>query len=306
MGETILFCFVFSCQVLLISGCYVRRVLARERYVLQSFPRSTHPRLYPRPPAYYERRLRVFARLNGALVGAGLAIVLAILAALPFEWDVAILAPSQRQKWDAVIVTPFFLLQVVGSVSIELSSISHHRAMAKAPPPRVRTTELRRRRLVDFVSPGKLALAALTNAAFIGFVLYYRRFEFPWFTAAGNIATVTAMLALFGGVVAYAVRAPKVDPYQAPADRRGTIARLVQQAFAVSVALPLLITASLLAKLLDRDSLEPVFASLFCQGVAAAMLWPFYAYRVDQVDFDVYRPDAGGTTPAEPARSRPS
>lgn len=69
--------------------------------------------------------------------------------------------------------------------------------MAKAPPPRVRTTELRRRRLVDFVSPTMLAIAALMNVAFIAFVLYdYLRLELPWFKAAGRRRAVEAVCTL--------------------------------------------------------------------------------------------------------------
>jgi hypothetical protein len=40
------------------------------------------------------------------------------------------------------------------------------------------------------------------------------------------------------------------------------------------------------------ELLEPVIASLFCQGAAVALLWPLYSYRADQVDFGVYRGDA--------------
>jgi len=305
MGVTSLFCFVFSGQVLLISWLYARRVIRRERYVLQNFPPSTHPKLYTQPAEYYERRVRNFARLNGALTVAGLSISLALLVTLFGGWDAAILAPSQNRNWDAAIVTPFFLLQTVACVYIDISSLKHHRAMAKAPPPRVRTTELRRRRLVDFVSPGVLVVAALTNVAFIAFVLYYRRFEFPWFTAAGNIATVTAMLVLFCAVVAITLRAPRRDPYQAPRDRRTLIELVVKQALAFCIALPVLITANLLGKLLAPQLLEPVMASLFCQGTAVALLWPFYTYRVDNVDFDVYRRDERDAMPP-PAASTSS
>jgi hypothetical protein len=304
MGETILFCFVFSGQVLLISWFYARRVISRGRYVLENFPPSTHPKLYPQPTEYYERRLRNFARLNVVIVIAGLSISLGlVLGTLVGEWDGVIVTPSQHQHWDGVIVTPFFLLQMVASAYLDLSSLKHHKAMAKAPPPRVRTTELRRRRLVDFVSPALLVVAALTNVAFIAFVLYYRRFEFTWFTAAGNIAAVTALLLLFSALVAIALRAPSRDPYQAHEDRRNLIKLVVKQALAVSIALPVLITANLIVKLFDPDLLEPVIASLFCQGVAAALLWPLYSYRADKVDFDVYRRDARDSMPDPSART---
>ena len=71
-GEAILFFFVFLSQVLLISWFYPRRVVSHMRRVLEKYPPSTHPKLYPLPVEYYERRLRNFARLNLAIVVAGL------------------------------------------------------------------------------------------------------------------------------------------------------------------------------------------------------------------------------------------
>src|SRR5689334_17022466 len=94
MGETILFCFMFLSQVLLISWFYPRRVINRRRYVLQNFPPSTHPRLYPQPIEYYERALRKFARLNRAILVAGLLIIVGlILGMLGGQWDGRIVTP---------------------------------------------------------------------------------------------------------------------------------------------------------------------------------------------------------------------
>jgi len=66
----------------------------------------------------------------------------------------------------------------------------------------------------------------------------------------------------------------------------------VKQALAACIATPVLITAQLIIKLFDPDFLEPVIASLYCQGSALALLWPLYSYRVDEVDFGVYRRDS--------------
>ena len=227
-----------------------------------------------------------------------------ILGTLGGEWDGMIVTPwSTSGEWDAAIVTPFFLVQIFASVSIILWSLKHQKAMKTAPPPRVRTTELRRRRLVDFVSPAMLVVAALTNVAFIAFVLYYRRFEFPWFTAAGNIAGVAAMLLALAAAVSIVLRGPRPDPYQAHQDRSNLIRLVVKQALALCIATPVLITAQLIIKLFDPGLLEPVIASLYCQGAALASLWPLYSYRVDKVDFGVYRPDAQGSTPDASARA---
>lgn len=135
MGDTILFCFVFLSQILLISWFYARRVVGRGRYVLQTVPPSTHPKLYPQPIEYYERRLRNYARLNFAIVVVGLLIIVGlILGALGGEWDGKIGTPwSASGEWDAAIVTPFFLLQMFASVYLDLAGLKHQKAMAKAP-----------------------------------------------------------------------------------------------------------------------------------------------------------------------------
>jgi hypothetical protein len=67
---------------------------------------------------------------------------------------------------------------------------------------------------------------------------------------------------------------------------------VVKQALGVCIGVSVLITGDLLLKLLDLELLEPVIASLFCQGAAVALLWPLYSYRADQVDFEVYRGEA--------------
>jgi hypothetical protein len=261
--------------------------------VLQNFPASTHPKLYPYPPEHFERWLRNIARINLAIVVAGFSIIVAlILATLGGDWDGSIITPwSASGEWDAAIVIPFFLVQFVAALGyMHLSGRKLLRAMAKAPPPRVRTTELRRRRLVDFASPTLLVVAALANVAFVAFVLYdYQRFELPWFKAAGTIASVAFMLLVFSVAVGVALRAPKPDPYQAHEDRHNLIKLVVRQALAFCIAYPVLMTVWLTIKIFDPDLLEPVITSLYCQGIALASLWHAYSYRVEEIDFDVYR-----------------
>jgi hypothetical protein len=305
MGVTILFCFVFFGQILLISWIYPRRVISNSRYVLQNFPPSTHPKLYPYPPEYFERWQRNITRFNLVMVVAGLLVIGLILGSLVGVWDGGIFASSRKNDWVELIVVPFFLMQFVGGiVYMNSSRLKILQAMAKAPAPRVRTTVLRRRRLVDFVSPTLLIVAALTNVAFIAFVLYdYRRFELPLFKAVGVIASVAFALLVFSVSVGITMRAPKPDPYQAHQDRNNMIMRVVRQALAFSIAYPVLLTAWLTVKIFDPDLLEPVIASLYCQGIALALLWPSFSYRGDRVNFDVYRPDSPDSTPEASARN---
>lgn len=138
MSESILFCFVFLSQVLLISWFYPRRIISKSRYALQNFPPSLYPKAYTHPPEEFERWRRNIARVNLVIVAAGLLIIGLILGALFGVWDGGIFASSRRQLWPVVIVTPFFIVQLVAGVSyITFSSRKFRRALAKAPPPRV-------------------------------------------------------------------------------------------------------------------------------------------------------------------------
>ena len=239
--------------------------------------------------------------MNLAIAVAGLLIIAGLVFGTFFsEWDGAIVTPfSGSGEWDAAIVTPFFVVQIAGFAYLQLSGLKHYKAMAKTAPPRVRTTDLRPRRLLDFVSPAMLVAAVLAYVGFIAFVLYYRTFEFPWFTAAGNIIGVTAMNVLMAASVGAALYARRSDFHQAPQDRLNLIKVSVTLALVLSIAAPLAIMAMLLTKLLaGTEFLEPVVNSLYVQIIALAMMWPSYRYRSDKVDFDVYRRDEGDSAAA--------
>ena len=308
-GEAVLFFLVFLSQVLLISWFYPRRVVSRMRDVLQKYPPSTHPKLYPLPVEFYERRIRNCARVNLAIAVAGFLIIAALVFGTFFtEWDGAIVTPfSSSGEWDAAIVIPFFLVQIAGFAYLQLSGRKHYKAMAKAALPRVRTTELRPRRFFDFVSPAMIVAMVLVNVAFIAFILYYRRFEFPWFTAAGNISLVIVENLVMAVCVGALLRAPRADFHQAHQDRVALIKVAITLWLLLSIAGPLGITAMLLVKAFaDPEFLEPVINSLYVQIVALAMIWPSLRIHSDKIDFDVYRRDAGDSTAASTTIGSPS
>jgi hypothetical protein len=296
-GEAILFFIVFAGQVLLISWYFPRQAVSRIKYVLEKHPPSTHPKMYARPFDYYERVVRNFVQLNRAIVVAGFVIIAGlIVGTFGMGWDGAVVTPwSTTGEWDAAIVVPFFLLQWAAVAYLEVSGSRHFKALAKTPPPRVRTTQLRRRRLVDFVSSAMLAVAVVTYVGFVAFILYYETFGFEWFWPNFNIALVTLMYLVLGATIAVTVYGRWPDHHQAPQDRFDLTKRLVWRLLAFIIATPLLIVTQLTIKLYDPEFLEPVIASVWVQA-GASLLLLIYNYRVESIDFDVYKQDARDST----------
>jgi hypothetical protein len=295
MADTLLFCFVFATQVLWISLLFPMRAWRRGQYVLQNCPPSTHPKLYAKPVEWHVRVLRIYLALNLVLAAAGFGIVVALIAAtLDGDWDGAIVTFwSASGEWDAAIVMPFFFLQLIPHLYVQLATGKHFKAMGKAPPPPVRTTELRRRGLLDLASPALLTAAAATYVAFIAFALYFRRFEFAWYTATGNIVAITAANVGFALGIFAVVYGRRADFFQAEQRRFDSLKVVVRWLLISSIAVALLVATNLILKVaLGPDFLEPVIASLFCQGAALIGLWPSLWGRVDNIDFDVYRQDA--------------
>jgi hypothetical protein len=217
------------------------------------------------------------------------------------DWDGSIVTPwSTSGEWDAALL-PFFLLQFAPIPYFAFSARKHRQAMANAAP-RVRTTELQRRRFVDVVSPAMLVAVLLTNVAYIAFVLWYRRFDFSWFTATGNIVLVTVMLIWMGGCILATLWAPRADHYQAQQDRLAAIRVMAKMAAIFCIVVPVVTAAQLIVKIYDPEFLEPVIVSLYVQVVALAFLWPSYSYRMDKIDFDVYRSDVQGSPGPTSAR----
>ena len=64
MPEHIFFHLVFLSQILLISFYYPRKILNRMRYVFETYPPSTYPKLYPKPIEYYTKAPRNYRSIN--------------------------------------------------------------------------------------------------------------------------------------------------------------------------------------------------------------------------------------------------
>ena len=280
MPEHMLFHVVFLCQVLLVSFYLPRVILRRMKYVFETYPPSTHPKLYPRPVEYYEGAQRKYRITNLRILLAGL-LLLAVLLVYP-----------RSGEWDHVIAWWYFIVQFLPVMLLDVSSRREFRLMRSVSSRTTRRAELRPRRLFDFVSPTMIGVAIITYIAFVVLVVYIRQFDFPWFGGYVNIVVVTIANLGFAGVIFWSIYGRKLNPHQAHADRMRYIETIVPILVFVSIVATIFIALLIVLAALELRSFQPVAQSVYLQLVAVISL---QAYRIDFNDYEVYREDPAVT-----------
>ncbi len=164
--------------------------------------------------------------------------------------------------------------------------------MRKANSSTTRKAELQPRRLFDFISPTMFGMAILVYFAFIGFVLYIKQFDFPWFGGYWNIVGVTLLNLFFAGIIIWNLYGKRRDPHQAYEDRKRQIELTVKSLVFISIAATLKIAISIVLGALELRHLQPIVTSLYFQlivfiGIGTVLR----AFRVEDINFEVYKED---------------
>ncbi len=211
MSNQTLFYLVFLSQVLLISFYFPRKMLKRMRHVIETYPPSTYPKLYPAPLDSVEKSQRTYRNANLFVLLIGLALVLVGVSS----------SSEEMLNWDnQSVLTIYLFLQYLPMMLLGRSELKQFALMRRASVRTARTADLRPRRLFDFVSPASVGIAIFLYIALVLLVLYIRQDPFPGFGGAlWNIGGVTALNLFFAGVIIVTLYGKKADPYQAYGDR---------------------------------------------------------------------------------------
>lgn len=276
MTATYLFYVIFLCQILLISWYLPGKLAGRLKDIMQTYPPAEYPKLYPKPVEFYQRGLRRYRVLNFLIILIGL-----FLTAVLFM-------DSSNDDWGGV-VTAYFMIQFIPMILVEASSFRHYHQMRAADSRTTRKAQLRPRRLLDFVSPALIGVAALVYLAFVTFVLYVRQFDYPWFGGYLNIVILTAANVFFAGIIGWNIYGKKRDPYQAHEDRVRQIKLIIKQMVFISIAATVFVVLGVLLKMFDLHHLSQIATSLYLQLIAVISFYGLFSS--DQIDFEVYKED---------------
>ncbi|MFC1556210.1 hypothetical protein ACFL67_03920 [candidate division KSB1 bacterium] len=252
-------------------------MLSKIKYVFETYPPSTYPKLYPKPIEYYENARHNYRNLNLLILLAGL-LLLAVLLVYP-----------RSGEWDRAIVTWYFMAQFFPILLVEIKSFKYYKLMRLTDSRTTRRAELKPRRLFDFISPRIFGLAVLVYFAFIVFIHYFRQLGIPWFAGYWNIVGITAINLFFAGIIIWNMYGKRLDPYQVYEDRRRQIELIVHQMVFTSIAATIFVTIEIALSGLDMRNLQPAVTSLYFQLIAAIGL---RTLRIDKINFEVYKEDS--------------
>ncbi|MEM7432847.1 MAG: hypothetical protein AAF351_13060 [Pseudomonadota bacterium] len=277
MNAQIIFSIAFFLQVVVISIVMPRKISATMSHVMQAYPPTTHPRLYPRKLAYYESKQMTFRWLSASIALIGFAVLIG-MQFYQSTWDF-------DDFGDAIAFT-FFMLQAVPFFWLDLSLKNELKIMRALNTSSTRTADLNPRGLFDIISPALLGAVVLTYLGLWAFVAWFDQFGYEWFGGYANVAIATGINLFFIAIVFWRARGRKENPHERHEDRIRRVRRTAKMLAMMSIALTvyLVITVSLTASEL-RD-LQPAVKSIYFLLIAALTV---NEYRIDSTDFDVYR-----------------
>ncbi|MEM9530289.1 MAG: hypothetical protein AAGA23_05180 [Pseudomonadota bacterium] len=272
MHNQLLFCLVFLCQILLISGWMARKSVMNMRSLHLSFPPTEYPRMYPFPPAHYERVQRRFM-VASAMAGVVGIVILVYLLNTPRDGS-----------WDHAIATGYGLLQYLPLVLWEFSRRAELQMMRDTAT--TRRAQLVPRRMLDVLPRKLLGLALLVYLSLFPFVVYVNQFDYPWFGGYLNLVIISGMNVGFFVMLFLQVHGKKLDPYQDGQDRQRHLQELARLLLLVSIAATLFAMLTVSLRVFDLTHLKGVSHSLYFQLLA---LLAFPTYHQRNLDYDVYK-----------------
>lgn len=197
-----IFTLVFLCQVFLISWIIPNKLISRIRYVLDTYPESEYPKLYPKPHEKYERWLSLFRIANRIIFLLGFVVLYVALT-------------RNREEISDVFPGVYFIIQFIPLMAMELMEFGNFKLMRKKDTSGKRKAELRRRNLFRYVSPWLVTAAAVSWLSFIAVEIWLPNQVFEWDKVIA-LSIGVLFLVLIG---AWALRGRKLDPHQDAGDR---------------------------------------------------------------------------------------
>lgn len=249
-------------------------------FIFDTYPPSTHPLLYPKPFDDYVKMQRGYRLANRIIAGIGFSVLVASL-----------FVPRGRELMNGMAFL-FFMVQILPLIWLEATVRKELKLMRSLNPRTTRTAELNPRRLFDVLTPALFWATVLVYLAFWVFIAWFRQFDYPWFGGFINNLIITGLNVFFASILLWFMYGKKLNPHQSAEDRMRVTRRLATVMCLVSIAVTLYAVITIFLSAEDARAFQPIARSVYFQVI---LLLSVQTYRVDLLDFDVYREDAQAT-----------
>ena len=278
----VLFYLVFISQIFLLSWYFPRRILGRMQHVLNEYPPSTHPKLYPKSVEYYRIGHLAFAWANRLIFGFGFGVLVAII----LLDDGTVAADGYiSEAWPMA----YFVVQFLPLLALELLEVGQFKLMREASTDRIRTAELHRRRLLEMVSPVLVAAAAISMMLALALEVFAPGTVFEWDRTL-SILGGNLLMVIIG---AWIFNRRKLDPHQRASDRSQVMGAALQGVVYVIIAMNVFYMFHTLDQAFGLDYLDATMLSIYVQAIAVLGIGTMLkSVKLDQIDFSVYRESA--------------
>jgi hypothetical protein len=278
-------------QIFLISFYIPEMILARMSRVLETYPPTEFPKLYPKPIEHYRIGQWAFKVISRSILVLGILILLVIATVVDHSTfaDDGYISEAFPAVYGIIQFLPFLFL--------EFSEFSQLKLMRKANSASTRTAELRPRRFFQFVSPKVFGLAVGLFIATIFVDLYVHDFLIQWgHDTVERAVLLTATNIFMACVGAWNLYGRKQNPHQAHGDRaRQTKVHLNSMLYA-SMAMSVYFMTAAADDAFDLDFLDAILLSLYFQVIVVVSIGHVLrSLKLEDINFDVYKKDAAVT-----------
>ncbi|MEX0297934.1 MAG: hypothetical protein AB3N28_02605 [Kordiimonas sp.] len=282
-----LFYVVFLSQIFLLSIYYPGKIRRRVTYILEQFPVSEYPKLYP---SNYDQRkantgsnkLRVFMGINYTIALVGL-LVLAMMMKSGYR--------PAPEGGDEIFVMLYFFLQSFPLFYAELKEYKYHKAIRENYTAKTRTAELKPRRLFDFVSPIGLGAAVILFTTMM--ILYISSRDFsvqPNIEIYATIIGMTGAQVMFAAIVASHLYGKKINPYMSYEDQLTQIKVVANIMLFASIGASVFMTVTHLVDEYSLEVIDPVLSSVYFQFcVVFGVGFAFRTLRIEKLNLEGFR-----------------
>ncbi|WP_158966074.1 hypothetical protein [Paraglaciecola sp. L3A3] len=281
MWIELLFSFMFSVQIVLISYYYPKKIKSKMAYIFEHYPHSTHAKLYPKG---YETALKgkiVFGLINGAILLLGLGIMVVISMVL-FTGDKTLdqfnMVPMMYGLVQAI---PFFIL--------ELSAFKQFKLMRNLNTDSKRSAELNPRGLFSFISPMQLFAAVAMFIICSYLILSFNNFVFDFDIAIlfGSMVLANLLFIVLGYIL---VRGKRLDPHQSAKDRHTATQAALRSYISVSILISIFFIFNRSVDTYLLELWEPIFNTLYWLLVVLLSTGTMLKHvDLHDINFDVYK-----------------